>query len=224
MKNSVVINSNLCIGCGKCAADCVSSRISIINGKATFENGTCLECGHCFAVCPVCAVEMTGYDVSDCDTMGNMANFDSDELLLAMKEGRLEEAWGCGTAAVVSPIGRLMYEDKEYVINGEAIGPVTQKLYDTLTGIQWGKIADQFGWSVKVKEGLEDRYIATHEFAHTVVPNTTIPLKNYVGYDVKPQQSARRELNRLFGEYKEKVQNYLRIVLLMYVMHLYFPV
>ena len=68
------------------------------------------------------------------------------------------------------------------------------------------KELSQKGWSVKVKEGLEDRYIATHEFAHTVVPNTTIPLKNYVGYDIKPQQSARRELNALFGEYKEKVQ------------------
>jgi hypothetical protein len=68
------------------------------------------------------------------------------------------------------------------------------------------KELSQKGWSVKVKEGLEDRYIATHEFAHTVVPNTTIPLKNYVGYDIKPQQLARRELNALFGEYKEKVQ------------------
>ena len=68
------------------------------------------------------------------------------------------------------------------------------------------KELSQKGWSVKVKEGLEDKYIATHEFAHTVVPNTTIPLKNYVGYDIKPQQSARRELNSLFGEYKEKVQ------------------
>lgn len=68
------------------------------------------------------------------------------------------------------------------------------------------KELSQKGWSVKVKEGFEDKYIATHEFAHTVVPNTTIPLKNYVGYDIKPQQSARRELNSLFGEYKEKVQ------------------
>jgi hypothetical protein len=68
------------------------------------------------------------------------------------------------------------------------------------------KELSQKGWSVKVKEGFEDRYVATHEFAHTVVPNTTIPLKNYVGYDIKPQQSARRELNALFGEYKEKVQ------------------
>ena len=68
------------------------------------------------------------------------------------------------------------------------------------------KELSQKGWAVKVKEGLEDRYVVTHEFAHTVVPNTTIPLKNYVGYDIKPQQSARRELNSLFVEYKEKVQ------------------
>ena len=68
------------------------------------------------------------------------------------------------------------------------------------------KELSQKGWSVKVKEGFEDRYVATHEFAHTIIPNTTIPLKNYVGYDIKPQQSARRELNALFGEYKEKIQ------------------
>lgn len=73
-----------------------------------------------------------------------------DELLTAMKEGRLEEAWGCGTAAVVSPIGRLMYRDVEYVINGEQIGEITQKLYDILTGIQWGKTDDPYGWIVPV--------------------------------------------------------------------------
>ena len=73
-----------------------------------------------------------------------------DELVAALRDGKLEEAWGCGTAAVVSPIGRLMYEDVEYVINGEKIGEVTQKLYDTLTGIQWGKIDDKFGWVRKL--------------------------------------------------------------------------
>ena len=69
-----------------------------------------------------------------------------DELIEALKTGKLEEAWGCGTAAVVSPIGKLMYNDVEYVINNEQIGEVTQKLYDILTGIQWGKIEDTFGW------------------------------------------------------------------------------
>ncbi len=73
-----------------------------------------------------------------------------DELLAAVKSGKLEEAWGCGTAAVVSPIGRLMYEDVEYVINNERIGKVTQELYDTLTGIQWGKREDTFGWVYKI--------------------------------------------------------------------------
>ena len=72
--------------------------------------------------------------------------FSVDELVAALKDGSLEEAWGCGTAAVVSPIGKLMYEDVEYEINGGKIGEVTGKLYEILTGIQWGKIEDTYGW------------------------------------------------------------------------------
>ncbi|HCJ01269.1 MAG TPA: branched chain amino acid aminotransferase [Clostridiales bacterium] len=74
-----------------------------------------------------------------------------DELGEALKNGTLEEAWGCGTAAVVSPIGELCYKDVKYTINGGKIGEVTQKLYDTLTGIQWGEIKDEFGWTCVVK-------------------------------------------------------------------------
>lgn len=73
-----------------------------------------------------------------------------DELVDAMKSGKLEEAWGTGTAAVVSPIGKLCYQDTEYEVNGGKIGAVTQELYDTLTGIQWGKVEDSFGWIYKV--------------------------------------------------------------------------
>ena len=70
-----------------------------------------------------------------------------DELAAALENGTLEEAWGCGTAAVVSPIGELCYKDTKYIINDGKIGSVTQHLYDTLTGIQWGKIEDTFGWT-----------------------------------------------------------------------------
>ncbi len=73
-----------------------------------------------------------------------------DELVNALESGKLEEAWGCGTAAVVSPIGKLAYGDKEYVVGGGKIGEVTQELYDTLTGIQWGKVEDTFGWVHKI--------------------------------------------------------------------------
>ncbi len=73
-----------------------------------------------------------------------------DELAEAMQNGTLEEAWGCGTAAVVSPIGELCYQDKKYTVNDGKIGKVTQMLYDTLTGIQWGKIEDAFGWTQKL--------------------------------------------------------------------------
>jgi branched-chain amino acid aminotransferase len=73
-----------------------------------------------------------------------------DELVEALENGKLEEAWGCGTAAVVSPIGKFRYEGKEYDVNGGKIGTVTQSLYDTLTGIQWGKREDKYGWIYKI--------------------------------------------------------------------------
>ncbi len=73
-----------------------------------------------------------------------------DELEAALEAGTLEEAWGCGTAAVVSPIGELAYKGKKFTINNGEIGKVTQHLYDTLTGIQWGKVEDTFGWTQKI--------------------------------------------------------------------------
>ncbi len=74
-----------------------------------------------------------------------------DELAATLENGTLEEAWGCGTAAVVSPIGELSYKGKKYVINDGKIGETTQYLYDTLTGIQWGKIEDKFNWTMPLK-------------------------------------------------------------------------
>ncbi len=76
--------------------------------------------------------------------------FSVDELVAALENGTLEEAWGTGTAAVVSPIGKLAIGGKEYVVSGGKIGEVTKKLYDTLTGIQWGKREDSFGWVYKI--------------------------------------------------------------------------
>lgn len=73
-----------------------------------------------------------------------------DELSDAMKNGTLKEAWGCGTAAVVSPIGELCYKEHKYTVNDGKIGEITQMLYDTLTGIQWGKLDDSFGWTYQL--------------------------------------------------------------------------
>ena len=75
-----------------------------------------------------------------------------DELKEAMENGTLEEAWGCGTAAVVSPIGELFYQGVHYPVNNGQIGEVTQHLYDTLTGIQWGRVEDTYGWTMPLKK------------------------------------------------------------------------
>ena len=76
-----------------------------------------------------------------------------DELSEALKTGKLEEAWGCGTAAVISPIGEFFDEGEKLIVNNNEIGPVAQKLYDELTGIQWGKVEDKYNWIVKVCNG-----------------------------------------------------------------------
>ncbi len=73
------------------------------------------------------------------------------EVEKAYEEGKLDEAFGTGTAAVVSPMGLLDTGDEKMIINNGEIGPIAQKLYDTLTGIQWGRTEDKFGWTVKVK-------------------------------------------------------------------------
>lgn len=74
-----------------------------------------------------------------------------DELLQAQKDGKLEECFGSGTAAVISPVGKLRYKDEVMTIGGGKIGPVSQKLYDTVTGIQLGELEDPFGWRVVVE-------------------------------------------------------------------------
>lgn len=84
-----------------------------------------------------------GYNVSE-------RRISVDELVKAYDEGRLLEAFGSGTAAVISPIGELRVGDKIMEINHGEIGDLSQKLYDELTGIQWGKRPDKFGWTVKV--------------------------------------------------------------------------
>ena len=81
----------------------------------------------------------------------NETHLSVDDLMKAGHDGTLEEAFGTGTAAVVSPVGEFVYKDDSVVVNDFKIGELTQKLYDTLTGIQWGKLPDTKGWTVKVE-------------------------------------------------------------------------
>ena len=73
------------------------------------------------------------------------------EIYDAYQNGQLKEAFGTGTAAVISPIGQLKWDDHVMEINNGKIGEISQRLYDTLTGIQWGNIEDTMHWTVEVK-------------------------------------------------------------------------
>lgn len=75
---------------------------------------------------------------------------DIDELMKAAQSGRLSEAFGSGTAAVISPMGKLYYQGQEVVINQNQTGPLTKQFYERLTGIQWGLLEDVHGWCYPV--------------------------------------------------------------------------
>ena len=73
-----------------------------------------------------------------------------DEVLVAARAGTLE-MWGTGTAAVISPVGELGYKGERYVVNGGKTGTLTQKLYDTIVGIQYGTAPDPHGWATQLR-------------------------------------------------------------------------
>jgi branched-chain amino acid aminotransferase len=73
-----------------------------------------------------------------------------DEVIAAAAAGTLKEMWGTGTAAVISPVGELAFKHHRIAINGGRIGELTQKLYDTIVGIQYGTAPDPHRWTVEV--------------------------------------------------------------------------
>jgi branched-chain amino acid aminotransferase len=76
--------------------------------------------------------------------------FTIEEIYKASDEGKLDEVFASGTAAVISPVGEMMWKDKLIVVNNGEIGEVSQSLYDTITGIQSGKLPDPYGWTVRL--------------------------------------------------------------------------
>ncbi len=74
-----------------------------------------------------------------------------DEVYEAAEKGSLKEMFGTGTAAVISPVGKLDWNGRIAVINNGEIGPISRFLYDSLTGIQYGTVKDEFGWSREIK-------------------------------------------------------------------------
>ena len=73
-----------------------------------------------------------------------------DEVVAAARNGTLREAWGTGTAAVISPVGELEYKGERFVIHGGRIGELTQRLYDAIVDIQYARVPDSRGWTVEV--------------------------------------------------------------------------
>lgn len=81
----------------------------------------------------------------------NERHISIDEVLEFGRNGRLQEAFGTGTAAVISPVGKIQHGDDHIIINDYEMGPFARKLYDTITGIQYGHLEDKFDWMYTVK-------------------------------------------------------------------------
>jgi branched-chain amino acid aminotransferase len=75
---------------------------------------------------------------------------DITELMADLRSGKVTEAFGSGTAAVITSVGHLAYQGELHPVGDGGVGRLTQKLYDTLTGIQYGRIEDPFGWIRKI--------------------------------------------------------------------------
>lgn len=75
---------------------------------------------------------------------------DINEIFADARSGKLTEAFGTGTAAVISPVGTLCMRDEKLTVGDGGIGKVAQKLYDTLTGIQYGRLEDKNGWIIRL--------------------------------------------------------------------------
>jgi branched-chain amino acid aminotransferase len=73
-----------------------------------------------------------------------------NEVLAASNNGKLKEAFGTGTAAVISPVGQITYKDKDYVIAGGKMGQLSQKLYNEIVSIQYAEKPDPYGWTEKI--------------------------------------------------------------------------
>jgi branched-chain amino acid aminotransferase len=73
-----------------------------------------------------------------------------DEVIGAAKNGRLKEAFGTGTAAVISPVGQITYRGEDHVVAGGKMGELSQKLYDEIVAIQYGEKTDPHGWVERI--------------------------------------------------------------------------
>lgn len=80
-----------------------------------------------------------------------------DEVVDAAHSGQLREVWGTGTAAVISPVGELSYRGESIAVNEGRIGELTQRLYDTITGIQYARLPDSYGWMTPARGGVAAR-------------------------------------------------------------------
>ena len=92
----------------------------------------------------LCMAPDMGYSVAE-------EMIDVEEMLADVRSGKVTEVFGCGTAAVIAPVGQFGYKGEDYVINNNQAGPVSTALYQRLTDIQYGRVKDPYGWTMMIE-------------------------------------------------------------------------
>ena len=85
-----------------------------------------------------------GYEVSE-------EMIDVNQMLADIESGKITEVFGCGTAAVIAPVGKFGYQDNDYLINDFEVGPVSRHLFKELTDLQYGRVPDRFNWTYTIE-------------------------------------------------------------------------
>lgn len=85
-----------------------------------------------------------GYEVAE-------EPIDVFQMLADIQSGRVTEVFGCGTAAVIAPVGKFGFQEDEYIINENKPGPAAKKLFQALTDIQYGRVEDKYDWTLKIE-------------------------------------------------------------------------
>ena len=109
--------------------------------------------GNKIVTAPLTGTILSGVTRDSVLTLATLLGYEAEErlidvhdLMADIRAGKVTEAFGSGTAAVIAPVGRLGYQDETLQLGGGEVGPVTQRMYDTLTGIQTGELPDPFHW------------------------------------------------------------------------------
>lgn len=176
----IEIDTERCIGCGRCVADCVGSNLLVEDGTARVK-GRCILCGHCVAVCPTAAVSIPGYDMADVEPSAPAGEtIDAADLLRAIKSRRSVRSFkpepvGRQELEFVLQAGRYTATAKNaqgcrFVVVQDDLAELKRLVWDGIEGMLALPAADKPRWVKLYKPFLVDAQAGLQDFLFRNAP------------------------------------------------------